>query len=267
MKKLLFAAAIIAALIWGLWLVAVPEDLLVNVIKDSAGKADLGVEVTGFRKGLFYNFTIEVLDIKRSDKTLLSIDDLSARIDLLSLPLMKAVMLFQGSLGSGKLKGEAILKRKHYEINTNVDRAEIDRLGFFKYTGIKGKGILKADLHVEDGLGEIKFSIDDAELEALSYSGFKFSLNMFRSAKGIVCFKRNTVEIESFSLEGKGIYARAKGTVRGGKLDIKLELMPEEALLPEKASIVLSLIQRYKVSPGYYVIPVKGSYDAIFHPN
>lgn len=261
-KKLLIAVIVLAALVWGAWLVAVPEALLTGIIEDSVKTGGLDIEVNGFRKGLFFSFTSESIEIKKSDKRLLSINGVSGRVDLLALPLMKVVMPFQGRVGSGELKGRALLRRKHYEVDLSVDAAQMQEIAFFGQAGLKGKGTLAVDVYVEDGRGEIKFAIEDAEFGMLylpgSLSGFVLPLGMFQSARGVVRFKGQTVEVESLSIEGRGIYARAKGVIRGREVDMKLELMPEASVMPMDAFVILtSLISSYRVSPGYYVIPIK----------
>jgi hypothetical protein len=61
--------------------------------------------------------------------------------------------------------------------------------------------------------------------------------------------------VQSISLEGPGIFARAKGSIKAGMLDVKLELMPEETAVP--GHLLTAVIGQYRVSRGYYVIPIK----------
>jgi|Deesub1362A_J573_1020465.scaffolds.fasta_scaffold00013_170 type II secretion system protein N len=253
MKKFLIAIiALAAAFIWGFWLVAVPTDLIVSSIEESLDMDSLNVEVVGFKKGLFYNFTIEGVDFKKSGTRLLSVDDISGRVDLLSLLSMKAVIPFRGNIGGGELKGIATLKRKDYEVNLSINNARISELGLFEYTGIRGDGILKAELNMKNNSGVVKFSVNNLQLEDTPFSGVRIPLAMFHTARGAATFKRTLIKVKSFSIEGKGLYARLKGTIQGRTINVKLELMPEE---PEP--LIFALLKKYQVSSRYYVIPIK----------
>ncbi|MDH5203807.1 MAG: type II secretion system protein GspN, partial [Nitrospirota bacterium] len=63
--------------------------------------------------------------------------------------------------------------------------------------------------------------------------------------------------ISSLSLQGDGIYARVKGNIKKNVMDLTLELM-QDSSSADKSSLLLFL-ENYKVSPGYYVIPIKGN--------
>ena len=65
------------------------------------------------------------------------------------------------------------------------------------------------------------------------------------------------VKVSSLALEGEGVYARLKGRIlNGSAMDLTLEVMPEASFADR--SFLIALIQGYKVSPGYYAIPIKG---------
>lgn len=255
MKKLLYAALIMAALVWGLWVIAVPGALLVDTIEDSVRRDGISVEVEGFRKGLFYNFTAQGVHVNKGNERLLSVRDLRGRIDLLRLFALKAAVPFEGSIGGGTLEGEAVFERNGHEISLNIDGAEAGKLALIGLADLKGNGILSGDFQMTDGHGRARFSIDEAKFETVAYSDVIVPLNLFESAKGLVRFKGNTVEVESITLEGPGVFARAKGSIKGGRLDMKLELMPEETAVPDY--LLTAVIGQYRVSRGYYVIPLR----------
>jgi type II secretion system protein N len=70
--------------------------------------------------------------------------------------------------------------------------------------------------------------------------------------------------IESFTLQGDGLYVRLKGNIRPGPslaaapLEITMELMPKPDFL-EKQKFVFLLLAKYLDTPGHYRIPVRGS--------
>ena len=68
--------------------------------------------------------------------------------------------------------------------------------------------------------------------------------------------ENSIIKITSISLEGDKGYARLKGDITNRRMDLSLELMPDENKLSTGESM---LIGRHIVSPGYYVIPIKKS--------
>jgi type II secretion system protein N len=256
MKKLALAAILVtAALVWGLWLVAIPEGLVIDYIEKSAKTSDMNVSVEGFRKGLFYNFTARSVSLERSGETVLDVRDLSGRLDLAGLFALKAVVPFEGKVSKGTLTGTAKVGRNGYEIEAALKGAELGELPALALTKVQGTGVLSGDFRMKDGRGALKFTVQDGDFNAISYGSYLIPLNMFRTARGAVSINGHVIDVESVTLEGKGLYARAKGKVAGGLVDMKLELMPEESAVPD--SMMMAIAGRYRVSPGYYVIPIR----------
>ena len=71
----------------------------------------------------------------------------------------------------------------------------------------------------------------------------------------VVAIKNNIITFDSVSLEGDKGYARLKGRITNGYMNMALEIMPEAGKL---TSLEKMLIGKYIVSPGYYVVPLKG---------
>jgi type II secretion system protein N len=260
MKKfLLILAIILATAVWGAWLIAVPEDLIAEKLEGSLRRWGLDVEPVGFRKGFFYNFTIDGLDIKRSGERLVAVDDVSGKLDLPSLLLLKAVVPFEGRTGGGALKGRAEIKKGGYALTLNVKGAELGETGIFELTGLRAGGLLSGKLDVRDNSGRARFFVNPLRLEPVSVMGAQLPLNMFDTMRGALYLKGEYVEIESLALEGRGVYARVKGEMKSGNLDIKLEFMPEEEVMPD--ALLSSLMGKYRVSRGHYSIPIKRKFE------
>ncbi|GAB4389209.1 MAG: hypothetical protein Kow0025_13150 [Thermodesulfovibrionales bacterium] len=261
MKKAALAAALaLAALVWGFWLVAVPGDLVVDFIEDSARAEGMEVRVEGFRKGLFYSFSADAVSLLRSDAALVRATGVSGRLDFAGLLGLRAVVPFRGTVAGGALKGRAsVAGGGGYEVDASLEGARVAGIGAVSLAGIKGDGELSGDFHMRDGLGELRFTVKAAAFDAMAYGGYAVPLNMFHTLRGALLIKGDTVEVDSVALEGEGIYARARGKVVGRAVDMELELMPEESVVPE--SVMMAMAGRYRVSKGYYVIPLKANLD------
>jgi hypothetical protein len=108
---------------------------------------------------------------------------------------------------------------------------------------------------MENSSGEIRFDLTNAAFESASFGGIMIPLEMFYKARGAMKINNNAVDITSFALEGDGIYARIKGNITAGRSSLILELMPERSF--KEKNYIFSVLEQYKVSPGYYSIPIK----------
>jgi type II secretion system protein N len=226
--------------------------MLIYGIERSLTDGDLHVEVTDLKKGLFFDFKSAHMTLKKSDRALISIDDVTGRMNPLKLLAGKPPLDFRGNVGGGRIEGEAgFLKTS--SANIRVDKANMEEIPFFALSGLEGNGILSGEFRLAKGTGDIKFVLKDARLKTGSFGGVSVPLDVFRRARGAMTVEGPTVKIVSFSLEGEGIYARIKGNIVGKRLDVTLELMPDRSF---KESIVFSALGNYRVSPGYFVIPI-----------
>jgi type II secretion system protein N len=250
--RLLIACLIAVAVIFGLWSIVFTDRMLIYGIEKSLTDGDLHVEVTDLKKGLFFDFKSAHMTLKKSDRALISIDDVTGRINPLKLLSGKPPLDFRGNVGGGRIDGEAgFLKRS--SANIRVDKANIEEIPFFALSGLEGNGTLSGEFRLAKGTGDIKFVVKDAHLKNGSFGGVSVPLDVFRDAKGAMSIEGPTVKIVSFSLEGEGIYARIKGNIVGKRLDVTLELMPERSF---KEALIFSALENYRVSPGYFVIPI-----------
>ena len=252
MIRLFIACLIAVAVIFGLWSIVFTDRMLIYGIEKSLRDGDLRIEVTDLKKGLFFDFKAAHMTLKKSDRALISIDEVAGRINPLKLLAGKPPLDFSGNVGGGRIDGEAgFLKRS--PANIRVYRANIEEIPFFALSGLEGNGTLSGECRLAKGTGDIKFVVKDARLKTGSFGGVSVPLDVFRDAKGAMTVEGPTVKIVSFSLEGEGIYARIKGNIVGKKLDLTLELMPDRSF---KEAFIFSALENYRVSPGYFVIPI-----------
>ena len=126
---------------------------------------------------------------------------------------------------------------------------------FFRALGFAGsRGVFSGDMNIENSRGEIRFALTNAAFESASFGGIVLPLEMFYKARGAMTINNKTVDIKSFALEGDGIYARIKGNITEGRASLTAELMPERSF--KEKNYIFSMLEQYKVSPGYYSIPI-----------
>ncbi len=258
MKRLLIAGLAGIFIVLGFWQIAVPGSLITDLIERSLADKGLHVDLMGFRKGLFFTFEARRITLKKSGNSLLSIENARARIKPLSLFALHLPVLFDGDISGGRMNGRVdLLNDKRMDIT--IDKAAMEGIPFFSLLGLSGSsGAVSGDMKMENGSGEIRFSMADAVFESASFGGIMLPLEMFDKARGAMTVKNSTIEIKSFVLEGDGIYARIKGKITDGRASLTVELMPERTF--KEKNYIFSMLEQYKVSPGYYSIPISPNF-------
>ena len=255
MKKIVITLIAVPLIFWGIW-IAFPKTSIQSIIEDSLGSERLTLEVKGFRKGLFYSLSGDRLALKRSGEEQISLSGIRGRINPLSLIVMRLNLSFDGNMGGGNISGLVDVSRNKTRIEMNVKKARINEIPLFKVAGLQGTGIISGRLMMADGTGHVEFITKDSRFDPAIFSGVTVPLDLFDTIRGSMDIKGNIINVVSISLEGKDIYARLKGVIRGDVMDLHMELMPGVSFIENP--LFRSGFERYEISPGYYVIPVKG---------
>lgn len=243
----------IALLIFGAWFIAVPEGMIHDFISNSAKSDKILIKPDGIEKGLFFTLNIGKIEIKKKDETsLLTIENVQIKPDLMSLIKLTPQLPFTGNMHSGVIEG--IYGTKDDSLNMRGKDIKLEEIQPLKLLNIEGQGNLSFKMETIKGEGEIIFNVREAKLKTtILPGGYILPLNWFNDIKALLAVRRATTEIKSFTLEGDGVYARIKGNITGDALDLKMELMPDASF---KQPSLLMLIEPFKASPGYYVIPI-----------
>lgn len=264
MRKAVVIAAALVLLFFGFWHIAIPESLIINAIEKALPGEDIYIKTEGFKKGLFYSCSIEKTVLSKkptaaSQKTssgktdtLLVFENADIRLDLLSFLKFRPELDFNITLGGGNISGQASLTGK--DIKINAEKIKITGIPFFEQTGIHGEATLSGNLRLRGGRGDIIFTAEDLLLKNTSFSGIPIPLELFSMIKGAMTISGDTVEVQSFALEGMGLYARIKGLIKQKKINMTMELMLDSSFKTE--AFPLWMLEAYKISPGNYVIPL-----------
>ena len=249
MKKVLIALALIPVLIWGIW-ISIPESYIQDRIEGSLHDERMGLETEGLKKSLFYKLTIDRLTLKGNGKEQASFQNIQATVDR-----FKFDVSFHGDAGRGTISGNIIRTLNENTIDMTFENVHISDLPFMKNAGIKGSGMLSGSLTMTHSSGHIKFATHNADFQPLVFSDIIIPLNLFHTVKGALDIKGDMVQVTSLAFEGKDIYARLKGGIDNHFVDLSMEIMPEKSFLDNP--LFMSTLERYKISPGYYVMHIK----------
>lgn len=254
LRNLLFLTISMPVLIILIWLVAIPDDSIKAFIENSisdSGKSSIDASIKGLKKGIFFTVYAESLELSIDSTPALRVTDISSKINPLHLFKKQIAFSVRGKIGTGDVRGSFKLPGKG---TLKIDRAEINAIPYLAYTALKGSGLISARLNLKDELIDAVFEISDADIRG-SAMGIPLPISSFRKIQGALTLKENTINITSINLEGDRGYARLKGDITNGVMNLILELMPSAG---ELNSVESMLISRYLVSPGYYVIPIRG---------
>lgn len=237
-----------------IWLFAVPNELLQKQVENAvsrSGEGNLSLSIDGIRKGIFFSVYADAVNLNIDNEPALSINDLSINFAPRYLRTGEIAFLIRGKIGAGIIEGVLRLPMKgHFKI----DMADLNSIPYLKRFGVKISGHLSSDIKLNNGEVAATFNIPDLNIGNDDASVIPL-INTFRRIQGAVHLNGSNLRIDSISLEGEKGYARLKGSIKNGQIDMKLELMPLESTLNTLESM---LIGKYIVSPGYYVVPING---------
>jgi type II secretion system protein N len=181
--------------------------------------------------------------------------------------------------GRLELDAAAIMGRGHLgldyvvtgspSVRLTADGLELGELPLFKTVlGARVGGALKGEGHAESGPrgwnGELKLEISRLEFTGIRMGAFALPDAAGLRSRGMVRITDGRARLESFTLEGEGLYMRLSGEVPAGlnavsaPLSLVLEIMPKPEFL-EKQKLVFVLLSKFMASPGVYRVPITGT--------
>lgn len=260
MKKALVIISALSLFIIGLWFIAIPESLIVDLIDGSLNKEYIYLQSKGLKKGLFYTFSAERITLKKkgidrdSDETLLAFRDVHGGFEFTSLVRLSPELSFNCRMDEGDVTGKVGLAGEN-SLTITGSNIHINEIPFLGPLGIHGEGILSGSFLIGNRAGELKFSITDARFKSTSLEGIFLPLNIFHDIKGVATINDETLEVQSLSMSGRGVYGRIKGSIREMNLNMTFELMTDSSFKSDP--FFHAILEQYKVSPGYYVVPLR----------
>ena len=214
--------------------------------------------------GLAWNNTV----LASEQGALVRITRLSLRPLLLPLLGGRVVLRSTAALGAGHLDldygvtGEDVITLKADEIG-------LGELPFFQTVlAARADGSLRSAGRVTRGAkglnGEFQLEVRNLELSGVKLGAFSLPDVSRLTCQGLVRVVNGKARLESFTLQGDGIYMRLSGDLpmlsntAAAPLNLQLEIMPKPEFL-DSQKLVFLLLARFQSSPGVYRLPIKGT--------
>lgn len=188
----------------------------------------------------------------------------------LLLPLITGRAVFSGSaqVGKGALNLKYALNGKE-ALDLSTSGINLSEIPFFKTVlGARTAGVLWCQgklLRGQRGLnGDVKLEVRQLEFSGIRLGAFPLPDATGLKTQGMVRVIDSRARLESFTLEGDGLYMRLSGDLPtaanagAAPLDLTLEIMPKAEFL-EKQKLVFMLLAKFMVSPGVYRLPIRGT--------
>lgn len=239
--------------------------MITGYIKESLEGRDIEIKLIGFKKGIFYTLNAEQglilysgADITSSSasqeiKPIIVIQDINVTPDLHSLLELTPRLNFSGQMNHGTINGTITEEQWGMALHIAGENIPINGLPIIEKIGVYGDGNLMFNFLRKQRKGEITFSIDNAMLKGTLTGISALPLHVFRNVKGLLTIWDASIAVNSLTMEGKGIYVRIKGIIKESNFDGNIEIMMDSSF--DLYPILKSLLARYKVSEGFYVIP------------
>jgi type II secretion system protein N len=185
-------------------------------------------------------------------------------------PLLKGriVMKIAARRGSGKLEADyGVNGTKVLDLHANG--IMLGDIPFFQTVlGARAGGTLWGEgsfTRSPAGLnGGLKLEVQHLELSAVRLGAFLLPDVSNLHSQGMVRVTSDKARLESFTLQGDGIYMRLSGDLPSGAfvtstpLNLTLEIMPKPEFI-EKQKLVFLLLAKFMTSPGVYQLPIRGT--------
>ncbi len=199
---------------------------------------------------------------------LLSCRRLQVRVLLLPLLAGRAVVSGGATIGKGHLDVRYALNGKA-ALDLDADGISLADIPFFKSVlGAKAAGSLWSRGTLQRGAkglgGDLKLEVKQLEFSGVKLGAFPLPDAANLKTQGMVRVVGGNARLESFTLEGDGIYMRLSGDLPSGAnagvtpLRMSLEIMPKPEFL-EKQKLVFMLLAKFMTSPGVYTVPIRGT--------
>lgn len=228
-----------------------------------------GYTLRAARFGKAFPLGVKGTDLEIADDRglLLSAREATIRLQLLPLLTGRVTLAGEAVIGNGRAAGEY----SPLSGDTRIDMTDIrlEELPFIQtVTGARATGSARLQGRFrakgKGAGGELRLEIREANVSGVRIGGVPLPDADYKRVQGMVRASGGIIALESFTLEGEGLYVRLKGDfpsanpLGAAPLNLTLELMPKPEFL-EKQKFVFLLLAKYLTTPGRYEVPIRGT--------
>ncbi len=245
----------------------IPDRVLRDAVTRGADHAGLTFTATRFGKAFPLGVRAEGVTIGNDRGPILKADRAVVRLALLSLLTGRVKVTGTLWIGPGEVTGEFFLLGSGK--STIAARGiRLEDIPFFAtVTGaqVKGHATVQGTISGRSAAatGALQVEVTNADLRGVKIGETPLPDAGFDTVRGALKVGGGRMSLESFTLQGEGLYVRLKGDLpvttplSAAPLNLTLELMPKPEFL-EKQKFVFLLLTKDQSSPGYYQIPIRG---------
>ncbi len=264
-KAALLATALVLFLLFSYWLF--PTGRIDALLAQVLSRQGLTL-APAVHKTLLPGLAWDNMVLSSEQGPLLNCERLQVRPLLLPLFIGRAVVSGGATIGRGHLDVRYALNGKA-ALDLAADDISLADIPFFKSVlGAKASGTLWSRGTLQRGAkglsGELKLEIKQLEFSGVKLGAFSLPDAANMKTQGMVRLSDGKARLESFTLEGDGVYMRLSGDFPSGAdaavapLNMNMEIMPKPEFL-EKQKLVFMLLAKFMTSPGVYTVPIRGT--------
>jgi len=199
---------------------------------------------------------------------LLTLEHASIGLRLAPLLAAKIVFALEAGAGSGRIEATAS-PASGGSFTLDVKDLSLEQVPFFStVAGARAAGIVDCQARISGARGKetgsIKLAARGVDLKGVRIGETPLPDATYQTVQGMFTVSGGKATIESFTLQGSGLFVRLKGDILPGAsvpaspLNLTLELMPNPDFL-EKQKLIFLLMTKYLDTPGHYQIPIRGA--------
>jgi type II secretion system protein N len=264
------AGYIIAALLLFtlLTVLFIPAASLLDTINRGIASQGLSLVARDLGKAFPLGITGTGWTLSSARGELLKLDSASLRLQLLPLLRGRLSLGVMATVGAGRLEA-TVSSAANGSLSLEMHGIRLEQIPFFATVAdTRAAGIVSAQVQISgmrsNGSGFVKLDARGVDLAGIKLGEMPLPDAAYQSVQGMIRLTAGTASIESFTLQGDGLYVRLKGDIRPGTalaaapLEMTLELMPKPEFL-EKQKFIFLLLAKYLDTPGHYQLPIRGT--------
>jgi type II secretion system protein N len=261
------ATPVALLLLMMLTLLFIPDRELEGVVQ--RGLAQEGYTFRAARFGKAFPLGIAARDVRLATAAgdVLQAREMTVRLRILPLFTGNLVLDCRARIGSGDVRAE-IAPFGEGELTLRISGLNLEEVPFFTTVAdLRMKGVLEAKAEFvgrgKRTTGELRLATKVTEIGGAKLGDLPLPDATYRAVQGMLRVNAGKITLESFTLDGEGLYARLKGDLPlttplgAAPLNLALELMPKADFL-ERQKFVFLLLVKYQKSPGHFEIPIRG---------